>query len=336
MRLTVIGLLGLGLFAAICAAVLVAVLRAERPIAMGDESAIPEVEVVVAARQMPAMTVIDSASVEMKSIPANEVPAGSIRAATSVVGRVLVQPMVEGQAFTSSAFARDGSGVQLASVLAEGRRAMSIALQDFSGLDGLLYPGSMVDVIASFRMAQEDDDGSIRGGDLISTVLLEAIQVLAIENQTIVSGEPKEDAAQEQVRTGRGRRMITLLVDPRQAEALQLASGHGTIALALRNPLDTAPVDRRGTSFVDLSPILGSRLIELDAAAKAEKLAEASPPPPPPEEVVEEPKGPPPWSTIVIRGAQTETQTFEIVDRETEEASQLTRRSQQGPPPPPR
>ena len=43
--------------------------------------------------------------------------------------------------------------------------------------------------------------------------------------------------------------VVTLLVNPDEAERLTLASTEGKIQLALRNPLDkTAPVDRTASS----------------------------------------------------------------------------------------
>lgn len=40
---------------------------------------------------------------------------------------------------------------------------------------------------------------------------------------------------------------VTLMVDPKQAEALQLAAENGTISLAIRNPLDETQADIEGT-----------------------------------------------------------------------------------------
>ena len=50
------------------------------------------------------------------------------------------------------------------------------------------------------------------------------------------------------------------MVDPRQAEALQLAMGHGSISLAMRNPLDRYPVD------VDATVLSEGRLAKLGSA----------------------------------------------------------------------
>ena len=46
--------------------------------------------------------------------------------------------------------------------------------------------------------------------------------------------------------------MVTLLVTPADAERIALASTEGSIMLALRNPLDTAPTETKGTRLASL------------------------------------------------------------------------------------
>jgi hypothetical protein len=70
---------------------------------------------------------------------------------------------------------------------------------------------------------------------------------LAVQDTSIVS-EP--DAGQESKRPetrARDQLVVTLMVDTRQAEALQLAMENGSISLAMRNPLDKRPVDMDAT-----------------------------------------------------------------------------------------
>ncbi|MHC4758893.1 MAG: Flp pilus assembly protein CpaB, partial [Planctomycetota bacterium] len=117
-------------------------------------------------------------------------------------------------------------------------RAVSVMLPKEAVSGGLLYPGCVVDVIASFRLSGAYKDK----GQAISTTLLHAVQVLAVDKKTIVSKQenlPKSTTPQR----SSGRITVTLMVDPKQAEALQLAIRHGTISLAMRNPLDKYAVD---------------------------------------------------------------------------------------------
>ena len=251
MRWSVVGLILVGLVAAICAAVLAAAVRAGgfQALTKQDEG-VTEIEVTVAVQKLPAMTVVDAGSVGIKTVPREDAPESCYSNPLQVIGKVISVPMVKDQVFTRNCFASEGSGIQLASILENGMRAVSVSLTDYSGLYGLLYPGGLVDVLATFK--QRADRGG--GSDAISITLLRGIQVLGIENQTIVSAEEEAKGKGPQGARERSRRwMVTFMVTSLEAQALQLAMEHGTISLAMRNPLDmTTTVQAGPTSLKEL------------------------------------------------------------------------------------
>ena len=84
MRLTIIGLILLGLIAAVSAAVLVASLRAE---SLANTTTEPQtVEVMVAARDLEPMAVITSEDINQVTIPADEMPGGALTSTVQVIG----------------------------------------------------------------------------------------------------------------------------------------------------------------------------------------------------------------------------------------------------------
>src|SRR5690242_9470989 len=102
MKWAVVALCLLGSVAAASAALLVHALRVPNsalPAGSGD------VTVIIAKKALPAMTVIDSSLVEIKTMAPDKAPANCITSPMAVVGKVLTKPIVEGQAFTSSNFA---------------------------------------------------------------------------------------------------------------------------------------------------------------------------------------------------------------------------------------
>jgi Flp pilus assembly protein CpaB len=101
-------------------------------------------------------------------------------------------------------------------------------------MGGLLYPGCLVDVIATFRLRYQDERGQA-----ISTTLLHGVQVLAVQDASIVPKSEAEKLAPRSTSSGSESQLtVTIMVDTRQAEALQLAMDYGRITLAMRNPLD--------------------------------------------------------------------------------------------------
>jgi hypothetical protein len=77
--------------------------------------------------------------------------------------------------------------------------------------------------------------------------MLRGIQVLAVSGDSVVSNpESQEEGGAKNRNASRGT-LVTLMVDPKQAEALQLAMENGNISLSLRNPLDRKMFELEGT-----------------------------------------------------------------------------------------
>jgi pilus assembly protein CpaB len=329
MKLAIAALCFLGLIAAACAAVLVNGLRvtpvATAPLSSDKPDDNPEVRVLYATRNVPAMTVIDGSIVTTRVMHKKEAPTGFITDPEEVVGHIAAQQIVAGQPFIKTTFSDTSHSKQLAAIIPPGKRAVSIAVTDFGGLEGLLFPGSMVDVMVSFKPT----DHGTGWREALTTTLLQSIQVLALDKQTVLSPGKMIDEA-----TGRqaSARRITLLVDTKQAKALELAMDQGTLSLALRNPLDSGETDKEIVSvhslIGDAPPIalhenpnqnelnMSNSLQSVLAALAVRDLTERdlrnnpgnSPGQNP--KPVEAPPKPPHWDITVIHGVAAETQSF--------------------------
>ena len=299
MKWSLVGLVLAGVLVAIFSAVLIAFWRA----GAREVQPAPTVQVVLAAKDMPAVSVVDADSIVLTTVPEDRVPENYLSDPVQVVGKVLCTRMVKGQIFTRACFAAPGSGVQLASSLPQGMRAVSISLPDAAALEGLLYPGSVVDVLVSFRDSQ---GGSSQGP--LSTTLLQGIQVLAVENYTGTSASDAEDPARRLQRLS-GRPMVTFMMEPDQAKAFKLAAEHGTVSLALRNPLDVSP-DSKGPAFLrHLAGDVGvaEEPQEVQAGPSGNELAQEEVVPVPADATQEQA---PQWSIVIIRGGASETRLF--------------------------
>jgi pilus assembly protein CpaB len=261
MKLAVVGLTFLGLVAAVSAAFLISTLRMSPDMLPHSGRPDPsEVEVLVATGPAPAMSVVDGKQVTTKKMPRAQAPAGFISNPVEVVGKVLAIPIVEGQAFTEMCFA-SGASAQLAAAIPKGKRAVGISVTDYGGLDGLLYPGSVVDVMLALKPDSSLGQNSRRGP--LTMTLLQSVEVLAIERQTVVSSD-KSSGIDGLLRSNNTRK-VTLLVDTKQTKILQLAMGEGTLSLAMRNPLDGTNAD---SEHVGMTDITGAEAPELAAGQK--------------------------------------------------------------------
>jgi pilus assembly protein CpaB len=158
-------------------------------------------------------------------------------------------------------------------------RAVSVRVDDVVGVAGFVTPGTMVDVQVTF-----DSGGAAAAGGVTNTILQD-VRVLAAGQKVEQDKEGKPETVS----------VVTMLVNPEQANKLTMASTNGRIHLALRNTIDTKLVE---SPPVYMSGLLGGRPPQ--PAPKAKTKVKATPPPPPL----------PPLVVEVIRGDKKDTATF--------------------------
>jgi pilus assembly protein CpaB len=286
-------LVTLGIIAATSAALLTVAFRVQ-PLRAAVPGEAPQVNVLIATRAIPALGLVEADAVSQKTMPPSEAPEHFLSDPAQAVGRVVAVPVIAGQAITKKVFPMEGSGQELAGLLPAGMRAVTVALSSHEALEGLVYPGCVVDVIAGFELTGTDE-----GRQALSRTLLEGVEVLAVESVTIGDATEQADAPQRVSGARRGL-LVTLMVNSKQAEALQLVLGHGSISLAMRNPTDVDAMDEEPTM------LSGGRLGTLADLFPPEPAAPA-----PVEEAVAPPAPAAPSRTVVvIRGTSAETVDF--------------------------
>jgi pilus assembly protein CpaB len=191
---------------------------------------IPIKKVVVANADLNVGDEINQDRVRVVDWPANAAPANVISDPNEVLGRGLVLPMVQNEPFLELKMAPKDAGAGLPPAIPPGLRAVSVKVNEVIGVAGYVLPGTYVDVVATVSPTQN-------ATDMTSKVILTNVQVLAAGTKI----ERDVDKNQPIPVT-----VVTLLVDPDQAERLTLASTEGKIQLALRNPLDKDTPATRG------------------------------------------------------------------------------------------
>ncbi len=337
MKWMIVGLIALGVIAAFSASVLTAGLSTRATTEVVDDSQSSEIEVLVAARDLSAMTVVAATSAVRKSVPVNEVPDGAMSNTVQLIGQILMVPMLEGQPFLKTNLASQNPGLHLAATIPEGGRAMSIILAEDTSLAGLLYPGCLVDVVASFRVPAGP---GVAAGEILSTTILQGVRVLAVGDRSIVAGNTEIKVTETQVR--KTHQIVTLLLDSKQAEAMQLAAGHARVSLVLRNPLDTVATIGHGVALSQLSAEFARRLSplgELVLSGPGMEVGKAASTPGPEILVAAQPypalanaavAEAPMWTTVVLHGGAVEVLNFPRVERSETGMSGLEPASRDG------
>jgi len=187
---------------------------------------VPTSQVVVAATDLQLGAELKPTDLKAIQWPSGAVPEGSFAKPEDLVGRGLILPVVQNEPFLPSKLAPKEAGAGLPPVIQPGYRALSVRVNDVVGVAGYVLPGTRVDVVATVNPTQQPQD-------ITSKVILTNVLVLAAGTKIERDVENNKPV---QVN------VVTLLVNPDEAERLTLASTEGKIQLALRNPMDqTAP-----------------------------------------------------------------------------------------------
>ena len=219
-------------------------LEPEPVVAPPPEPVIPPVEVLAAARNMPAGTLLTANDLTYVPLEARNVLSSHIRKEPTdtaqeqepppVIGAVTRVPLLAGMPLTDAGLIRPGQDGFLAAVLLPDRRAITITVNQETSHAGMIAPGDRVDVIFTMQVAS-DDPSQLNS---FSRTVLEDIRVVAV-GQRIESVNYTETEQEGSLPPQGGSNTVTLEVRPPEADQLVLASTRGILALALR-PLGQA------------------------------------------------------------------------------------------------
>lgn len=199
------------------------------------EAAVPSHTIVVAARDLPAGTILRREDLETLEWPGSAMPEGFATQAGEVVGRGLVVEVRKSEPMVAWKLADKEAGGGLAITIPEGMRAVSVEVDEVIGVAGFVLPGTRVDVLATVMPTNDRRQITTR-------IILQNVPALAADQayQREIEGEPQPVT------------VVTLLVTPEEAEALTLAATEGRIQLALRNTLDGESVATEGRKIASL------------------------------------------------------------------------------------
>lgn len=248
-----------------------------------QQTAVGTQQVVVAARDIDLGTALNATMFDTVSWPSGTVPKGAFHKAGDLDGRVLLASVQRGEPVLEARLAPVGTKGGLSAVIPEGKRAITVKVNEVVGVAGFALPGNHVDVMVNTQDEQQRP---------ISKIVLERILVLA------VAQEASRDETKPRVVSA-----VTLEVAPDEAEKLDLARSIGNLSLVLRNQVDRDPTVTAGIRKGDL---LGQpAAVAVPVAATPKPVSSSRP------HVVQRAAPKPERDSVeVIRGVQRSTAQF--------------------------
>jgi pilus assembly protein CpaB len=218
-----------------------------------EEAKVKLIKVVMAAEDVAPGSVITQEHLTLTSIPAEGSGGGisqyGFNKVSDVIGRVAMTQIVKGQPVLETLLAARGSGGGAQAMIPEGMRAVTLEVNEYNGVAGLLLPGCQVDVVHTFKF--KDDHGG--DGGMRAQTLVENLRVLAVGRRTGVAPPSSGSKGPDDQLA----RSVTLLATQEQAELIDLAAHLGQPRLVLRNGLDKRVSGGKGVTLTELLKRLG-------------------------------------------------------------------------------
>lgn len=224
----------------------------------------PYTTVVIAKKEILPNTVITEEMVEQVKIPVVYLQPGAMTDIGGVVGIHTAEHVMAREQITERLLSMQGKVAGFSGIIPKDKRAFSIAVNDTTGVAGLLKPGDFIDVVVTV-----DNKGG-ESAEAFAGMTIQNVLVLAANKITGRADQGSTFKEGEKIAT------VTLAVTPDEATKLALAVVKGQISLALRplspsdNGFTPVPVKTAGSlcGGVPLRPV--------QAAAPAAVVAQPS------------------------------------------------------------
>jgi pilus assembly protein CpaB len=248
---------------------------------------LPTKKAVVAAKQMPLGTLITRDAVKLVDWPAQTPLQGGFSTLEEVVDRGLITGVVENEPISETKLAPKEAGAGLSPAITKGMRAISIRVNEVIGVAGFVVPGSRVDIVV-----------------ILKSLVNEPFSRIVVENVTVLSAGTRYDQDEARANANAIRStVVTLMVNPLDADRVALAQSQGELMLTLRHPLDGDPAgDMRGIRLASI--FAGEEVVAPKPAPTGLRRVAAPPPPPPAPPVVRA------YTVETIRAAKRSEETL--------------------------
>ena len=216
-------------------------------------------KVIVAAVDIELGSKINPQMLSATDWPSGSTPPGAFKDIKELQDRVVKVSVLRGDAVLERKLAPVGTQGGLSAVIADGKRAMTVRVNDVVGVAGFALPGNYVDVMVN----AQQDKGKGEENKQISKTVLEHVLVLAVAQE---SG--RDDTKPKVVSA------VTLELTLEDSEKLDLARSVGTLSLVLRNQVDKRTV---ATSGITKSQLFGEKEVKEISAAPVKVAAMVKP-----------------------------------------------------------
>ncbi|MGH7213942.1 MAG: Flp pilus assembly protein CpaB [Tepidisphaeraceae bacterium] len=199
----------------------------------------PTVPVVIATRNVEPGAALSAEDLTVAKVAPETAPEALYANPDEVVGRVVTTRLVKGQQIVDTLLAPKGTASGIQGMIPEGMRAITVEINETTGVAHMLQPGCRVDVVTTLQDGEEKT---------VARTVVQNLLITAV-GQRLTNGPQTDDDGDGKIQPARS---VTLLATPEQAETVELACTVGRPRLVLRGPKDEAANESDGVTLVEL------------------------------------------------------------------------------------
>ena len=228
-----LALMALGILLAGGASVIV--LGIARQAGEASRAVIPQVYVVMAAREIPDSAIVTPDALVVRPFPAEFAPVGAVSQPEQAVGKFAVGTIFKDQILMAGQVSTGRRAPSLSDRVPPGRVVVWMPMPDLLAGQVGFRPGDRLDILLSLSLNKASAGEQANNSQGLSTqVTLQNVEIFALGEQLQAGVQATDKGAQ--ARTGPSAQPLALLVDHQDAIIIKyIKDSGGTIDLALRS-----------------------------------------------------------------------------------------------------
>lgn len=194
--------------------------------------------VLVAKQNLPKGMFIDAKMLSSEIVPNQYLQPQAVTSLDRIDGMITVAQISKGEQITLNKLAYARQQESLASAIPIGKRAITVNVDNISSLLGMIKPGDYVDVISLVPVPMQTPEGK-QVTQVGVIPLFQNVLVLAVGQETGAPGEGKSEGRSKKEERKETSPLITLALNPQEANIIAFVQEQGKIRLSLRSPGDS-------------------------------------------------------------------------------------------------
>lgn len=194
--------------------------------------------VLVAKQDLSKGMFIDANMLSSEIVPNQYLQPQAVTSLDRINGMITVAQISKGEQITLNKLAYARQQESLASAIPIGKRAITVNVDNISSLLGMIKPGDYVDVISLVPVPMQTPEGK-QVTQVGVIPLFQNVLVLAVGQDTGAPGEGKSEGRNKKEERKEASPLITLALNPQEANIIAFVQEQGKIRLSLRSPGDS-------------------------------------------------------------------------------------------------